>query len=404
MQIIYLSNGCSEEKFSELRDKGITRQLPQAQKYNRLLMEGLANWTEQELVSISAYSVNRQWTKQVVFSREEEHRENIHYIYGAFWNLPIFRQLTRIVNTSREIKKLHRKNPDMILICDVLNQSLSEAARMCGKKYGIPVVGIVTDVPGLMLGTRNGRQPLLTRLASQYAERRCRKNLGKYDGYLLLTEAMNSVVNTNHKPYLVIEGHADSKMAEVSNTLAEKQQPKVALYAGGIHKEYGIGCMVEAFRKGNFPGWQLHIYGDGNYRTELEQVAAQDGRIRYFGAQPNALVVQRQLEASVLINPRLTNEEYVKYSFPSKTMECMASGTPLLTTKLPGMPKEYAPYVYFITEETESGMQAAMEAVFAQTAEALHQKGAQAKDFVMREKNNIHQAKKLMDFLVQLKK
>ena len=404
MQIVYLSNGCSEEKFSQLREKGITRQLPQAQKYHRLLMEGLASWTEQELVSLSAYSVNRQWTKQIVFSREEEHRDNIHYIYGAFWNLPVFRQLTRMVNASREIKKLYRKNPDMVLICDVLNQSLSEAARYCGKKYRIPVVGIVTDVPGLMLGTRNGRQPLLTRLVSQYAETRCRKNLGKYDGYLLLTEAMNPVVNTNHKPYLVIEGHADSKMTEVTNTLADKQQPKVAMYAGGIHKEYGIGCMVDAFRNGNFSNWQLHIYGDGNYREELEQIAAQDGRIQYFGAQSNALVVQKQLTASVLINPRLTNEEYVKYSFPSKTMECMASGTPLLTTKLPGMPKEYEPYVYLITEETEAGMQAAMEAVFTQTAESLHQKGAEAKAFVLKEKNNICQAKKFMDFLAQLKK
>ena len=154
----------------------------------------------------------------------------------------------------------------------------------------------------------------------------------------------------------------------------------------------------------DLPNARLEIYGPGDYVEELEAIAREDSRVFYGGMLLNTQIVEKEQEATLLVNPRPTNEEYVKYSFPSKTMECMASGTPLLTTKLPGMPKEYAPYVYFITEETESGMQAAMEAVFAQTAEALHQKGAQAKDFVMREKNNIHQAKKLMDFLVQLKK
>ena len=58
--------------------------------------------------------------------------------------------------------------------------------------------------------------------------------------------------------------------------------------------------------------------------------------------------VAEELKATLLVNPRPTTEEFTIYSFPSKNMEYMASGTPLLTTKLPGMPEEYHQYVLAI--------------------------------------------------------
>ena len=48
--------------------------------------------------------------------------------------------------------------------------------------------------------------------------------------------------------------------------------------------------------------------------------------------------------------------EYTKNSFPSKNMEYMVSRTPIMTTKLPGMPEKYDPYVYFIEDESPDGI------------------------------------------------
>ena len=81
MDIIYLSSSCSDAKFNELREKGITRKLPQAQKYHCLLMEGIAQNLDGSLYAISAFPVNRQWTKQVFFAREKgDYRQNSVYI------------------------------------------------------------------------------------------------------------------------------------------------------------------------------------------------------------------------------------------------------------------------------------------------------------------------------------
>lgn len=404
MDIIYLSSSCSDKKFNALREKGITRKLPQAQKYHNLLMEGLASCIDGKLFSISAFPVNRQWTKQIKFKREEEVFGNIHYIYDAFINLNVLRQITRQRRAQKEIKRLYHNNKDCVIICDVLNQSIAKAARKMGKKYGIPVVGIVTDVPGLTSGARRKTLSFINRMISRIGERSAKKNIIKYDAYLLLTENMNDVVNIKNKPYIVIEGHCDSKMQTIPNLLEKKTSPKVIMYAGGVHREFGIRRMVDAFIKADVKDWQLHIYGDGNCEKELTEISKEKENIQYFGTKPNSVIVEKQLEATLLVNPRLTDAEYVKYSFPSKTMECMASGTPLLTTKLPGMPKEYHEYVYLFEDESEEGMCETFKSVLTRTEKEYHEKGNIAKEFVLQNKSNVIQAQKLLDFISKLVK
>ena len=69
-------------------------------------------------------------------------------------------------------------------------------------------------------------------------------------------------------------------------------------------------------------------------------------KIKYFGVIDFESILLRQKNTDLLINPRPSIDEYTKYSFPSKIMEYMASGTPVLTTKLSGIPMEY--YDYYI--------------------------------------------------------
>lgn len=404
MNIIYLSSCCSEKTFNELSSKGITHTIPQAQKYHILLMEGLSQNITGNIFVISAIPVNRQWTKQFFFKRKEEKQGDIHFIYNSFLNFPVLRQLTRFYAAKREIGRIYKKNNDCIIICDILNQSIANAARKSGHKHNIPVIGIVTDVPGYTSGANQKIYSFIKRKISEFAEKKAYQNLHKYDAYLLLTEAMNKVVNKKNKPYIVLEGHCDSKMANIQNTIENKSFPKIAMYAGGIHREYGIELLVKAFIKGAFKDWELHIYGDGNYKKDLQELSTRIPNIKYYGIQTNSVIVQNQLKATLLLNPRPTDTEYVKYSFPSKTMECMASGTPLCTTRLPGMPPEYYPYVYFFDDESEEGMLDTLNALLRKDEIELYEFGKRAKKFVMAEKTNIKQAKKLLDFIGSLRK
>ena len=96
---------------------------------------------------------------------------------------------------------------------------------------------------------------------------------------------------------------------------------------------------------------------------------------------------------------RFSTEEFTKYSFPSKNMEYMASGTPLLTTKLPGMPKEYHHYVFLFKEETIDGYATAIREALSLSDEDLRSLGQKASQFVLLNKNNVQQGKRLLDFI-----
>ena len=183
--------------------------------------------------------------------------------------------------------------------------------------------------------------------------------------------------------------------------MEKKTSPRICFYAGGVSKQYGLGNLVEGFRNADIPNTQLHIYGPGDYVKELQKIAEEDSRVFYGGMLLNKEIVEKEQEATLLVNPRPTGEEYVKYSFPSKTMEYMASGTPVLTTVLPGMPKEYYPYLFLLEDETAEGIAQALTELLTKSEEELFEKGRQARAFVLDQRNNLVQAQKIIQMLSQ---
>ena len=384
MQIIYVYGGCSPKKYKEYVEVKGVRVQQQAQKYNQLLMEGLVS-NGVRVDAISSRPINRAVDKRMLFKGEKDAECGINYNYVGFINYSFLRKLTVFVNTF--FKTLFFKTEkDCAVVCDALNIAASFGALFAAKLRGKKTVGIVTDVP--CHRPNNTKIPVSEKINLWLMKR--------FDSYLLLTEQMNDIVNPKRRPYVVLEGHADISMKEVDNRLEEKYPKKVCFYAGTLRKIYGIESLVRGFLAADVPNTELHIYGDGDFRPELEKLAKENENVKYLGIAPNSEIVKAELKATLLVNPRPTNEDYTKYSFPSKNMEYMASGTPVLTTKLPGMPKEYDEYVYLLEEENTNGVCKALGEILTKTPEELHQKGLEAKAFTLREKNNVKQAEKLL--------
>lgn len=385
MHILYAVTTCSDAAYRRLFDQVAVKPAFQAQKYHRLLLEGLAAHTQVDVIANPP--VNRQVLSRgfVRMPREQEGGAVYH-------NLPAVRNplvKALVVGFGTFFQVLFRADRDGAVVVDGLNRVTALAALAAARLRRRPCIGIVTDLPEMLSGSG-----MSIRL-SQFVIRHC-------TGYVFLTQAMNDRLNPDGKPYVILEGHADIAMGQVSPSLEEKHKPRVCLYAGGVSRDYGLAELVEGFRLANLPDTQLHIYGPGDYVPELEQIARQDSRIVYGGMLLSSQVVQREREATLLVNSRPTGEEFVKYSFPSKTMEYMASGTPVLTTDLPGMPPEYHDYVYRIFREDAPGIAQALTQVLCHSDRELLEKGQAARDFVLREKNNVTQAKKILDLLERM--
>lgn len=393
MKFIYINRGASPSKFENYLKKYNNNLQQQAQKYNQLLMEGLVK-NGAVVNSISSRPIGRSIDKKIFFKKEKDTENGIDYHYVSFINFPILRNLTVFFNVFFKVLFMKKSKKETVVICDALNIAASSAACLAAKICGIHKIGIVTDVP---CHRPNDTEPSLAQKINLWLMKR-------FDSYLLLTEQMSDVVNPKKRPYVVLEGHSDIDMANVENSLENKYESKVCLYAGSLRKIYGIGSLVDGFIQANVPNTELHIYGAGEFSKDLAELTQKYSNIKYFGIAPNTEVVQAELKSSLLVNPRPTGEDYTKYSFPSKNMEYMASGTPVLTTKLPGMPSDHLEHVYLIEKENAEGISEKLREILSKTKEELHEKGKDAKTFVLEEKNNIKQSKKLIDMIEDIKK
>ena len=124
-----------------------------------------------------------------------------------------------------------------------------------------------------------------------------------------------------------------------------------------------------------------------------------DSRIVYLGKvnRIDALALQRN--ATVLVNPRQNNEEFTKYSFPSKTMEYLSSGVPLVAYKLDGMPDEYDSYINYVPDNSPESLAREISKVLDMSDEVRVGAGKTAQAFVAENKNYIVQSKKILDFI-----
>ena len=131
----------------------------------------------------------------------------------------------------------------------------------------------------------------------------------------------------------------------------------------------------------------------------IELCMKSDSRIKFFGYQHNRVVMADQEKSFILVNPRFTEKKYTEYSFPSKTIEYMASGVPLLTNRLAGIPREYFDYVYSFKDQTVEGYKSTLEELILIPQDEMRRFGREAQSFVFVNKNNKLQALKLYEVL-----
>ena len=385
MRILYGYSNCSDSKYRALfHDKAVSV-LQADQKYHGLLIRGLSE-NGADVECVSGLPINRSVTKKILIREPDEQEGNIRYHYLKTLNLPLFRQLGIFFGSLFFVLRQKEREQTFIL-CDCLNLANAFGMLWGSKIKKIPIVYIVTDLPEFQ---RN-------RFLRWVNERM----FGRASGFIFLTEQMNRKVNLKGKPYIVLEGHCDSKLGEIpfEERYESLTNKKVVLYAGSLLKLYGIQNLVEGFLAANLDDAELHIYGDGDYRPELEAICKQHQQIRYCGICPNDRIVQKEQRVALLVNPRPAAPEYTKYSFPSKNMEYMVSGTPVLTTDLPGMPREYLPYIYLIRDESPTGISQDLKRVLSIAPEERYGKGLEARNFVIQKKNNFTQAEKVIKLL-----
>ncbi|MEE0914254.1 MAG: glycosyltransferase [Ruminococcus sp.] len=317
-------------------------------------------------------------------------------------NLPFLKQISRFFNSRRIIKKwinAHNDEDCAVIIYSVCPYIAPNIINLCNK-YNIKCFSIIADLPKNMF--INKKQGKFKTMISNFYLKPAVKYQSRFDGYVFLTEHMKNVIGSDAL-YTVVEGIVCNQEKNNSKQRINKYSKKAIMYAGGLNEKYGIENLIKAFLKINREDCELWLFGDGNFVDKIKLYASKNSLIKFFGRVNHDEILEYEKKATLLVNVRNVDDEYTKYSFPSKTIEYMLSGTPVLTTKLPGIPKEYYNYLYMIENNSIDEISFALTRILDLNCDILTEFGINAKNFILDNKNASIQSEKVLKLIDKVK-
>ena len=370
-----------------------------ANTFQGRLIEGLKTQTKITLQVVSAPFIGPWPTayKDVTFKgfNGEIRSDNIHYAH--FCNIWGYRNISRAVSLKRYVKEFVKrsKNGKKAIIVYCPHTPFLEAA-VYGKHLdnSIHIHLVVPDLPQYM--NLSKRPHPVYDFFKRIDIIKMEGLIKKVDSFMLLTKYMADKLHVGNRPYIVVEGITSEQV--VPERLKRKQGKKVA-YAGKLVEAFGVKRLIEAFELIEDPEVSLHICGGGELKPYVEKMSTVDTRIHYYGVVSSEMANTILREADVLVNPRQNDDEYTKYSFPSKNIEYLMTGNAVVAYMLDGVPKEYKNFL-IIPENNEP--QALSDAIIMAISESHQTRDRYfhlAKKYFEKETNEVSVAKKILDFI-----
>jgi len=309
-----------------------------AANFNLQILEAM---NSRKCKTISIFNSNLDLNKR---NESEIITVNQYQSFIYFYNANFMFKLLTLIKFIRKNRK-----EKFNIICDSLSLENSLLGLILSKIFRIKIVSITTDLPRFFYNPINHKlKDLLFARIGEFS-------LHFYNGYVLLSEYMSYEKFANTKPKLVIEGVCNVDFSETQINDVKDQSNKIFIYSGTLNNDSGVLTFMRAFEKANLQNIVFEIYsGDKTYKEFTDLLAE---NIKFMGYLPIKDLRMKLKVAHLLINPRPVELDFNRFSFPSKLIEYMASGTPVITTNLPNIPKLLLDTLYFFEKDDMEGIQ-----------------------------------------------
>ena len=402
-EYVFLSLMIPSELANEVKSNSINTMSDAANALEYNLMKGFsANLAvTPKVINILPIGSYPQYYKKIFV------KESAFELYGrndninlGFCNFKFIRNYFIEKAVYKTLKKYcQKKNGEVTLFIYSASTEFISAVMKVKKEFPKMIVcDIIADLPG-MTNLSNNKSAVLQYFIAYKAQKALRQ-LECVDGFVLLTKQMADYLQIN-KPYCVVEGIASETE---SIELGIDSQEKIILYSGTLHQKFGVMNLVKAFEKIEDPNYRLIICGVGDSEKAIRDAAEKDTRISFMGQLLRSKVLEWQKKATVLVNPRQNNEEFTKYSFPSKTMEYLSSGVPVVAYKLDGIPDEYEQYIQYVKDDSIESLKKKLIEICELPIEKRKKIGNLGRTFVFEKKNSRVQVNKIIEMAEILEK
>lgn len=268
---------------------------------------------------------------------------------------------------------------------------------LLAKLFGKKLVVVLTDPPGIQLPTDG----LIARVLKRFDIWFVGRALGRTDAVIALApELIKRFVV--HERNLVFPGIIDSTIFNDIPKIGPRvycSGPFTIVYAGGLNKIYGVDRLLDAILGFEVGVVRLKLFGLGDQVPRIMELIANDDRFLYGGFVGNDELIPELYNADLLINPRPTHEDFSMMSFPSKLIEYLAVGRPVLTTRIASIPKSYQSHFFFIDDESSEGIRSAILTVMAKSADDREAHSMRAQEFIYAEASEVAIGKKVAELV-----
>lgn len=362
-------------------------------------IDGLAKNLGPECVEVINFpyvgSFPKRFKKLWIQSASDTLKSGVLVSTIGFINAPILKHINKIVSSYYAMKNriVREKQDHIYIICYSMYLPFLISSYLASKiNKNVHTCLLVLDLPEFMSDGGNKLTNFTRFLISKITYYLARR----FDFLVLITEQMKE--RFPNQSCIVIEGMC----LPFANPLAlqDQESKRYILYSGTLDERYGIKELISGFINADVDDLILMICGDGDCRDFVENYANSNPSIKYLGQLERLHVCQLQKDAALLINPRRNVGDFTKFSFPSKIIEYMYSGTPVLMYPLDGIPSEYFNYCIIIKDDPRGIERAIVTAMMLPEYE-LKAIGARAAAFVLDKKNSCVQTRKLVNLFIK---
>ena len=401
MEIIFIG-GCfskNVEKEISLDSKVLVQNAANKLQWN--FIKGLSNLANSKIKIISAPFIGhypKGYKKLFIKRFEIERNENHELIYVPFCNLWGYKNISRKNSLIKEVRNFSLDNDKIVFLYSANTPNVLVAKNIKKLNPSIHICLIVPDLPEFM--NLNTKISLLYKTFKTIDVKIIKKNLKYVDSFVLLTKHMKENLKIKNKPYVIIEGIVDPEEAlKGEGEICDCSLKKDVVYTGSLRVIDGVLNLLEAFHQIEDQNLNLVICGKGETENKIKEYAEIDKRIHFLGQLKNEEVLEIQRNALVLVNPRQNIGEYTKYSFPSKNMEYLLSGNPVIAYKLDGIPDEYDEYFFYPEDNSIEALKNKIIEVSKLSPEERQKIGEKCRNFVLENKNPYVSAQKIMNMI-----
>lgn len=383
MNILVFSSAMRENDFSLYQEEARIKPNPSNQNFYYKLIKTLA--INNTVSVVSHRPLVKGMFKRGYLESDTKMDGNIKFYYTNNRSdkvFKLFREKQSIEKTAKQAIEDFMSN-EFIIVTDTLRLNLLKAAKKIAKLYDVKIVGMLTDNP---FNLSNGPVYIKKYLVQQGAE---------LDGYLSLTNGLVSIYNEN-KPSYVFEGL-------VSEENEGKKDPifNYFYFGGSLYERYGVKTLVDAFHNSNIKS-KLVLAGSGPLDSYIEQLSKDDYRILYLNQLSKEKNIAYMRNSIANINPRPLDLKMDNESVPSKLLEYLSIGTPVISTKYPKLYSTFKDDVHWIDGNTVDAMKIALESYETSKQEEHLKKAATARRKVFEFYGLNVQAESIDHFLAEI--